>query len=258
MSEFILVSTAAGIATITLNRPEKRNALHAQLIEELSAALKTVAADDETRLVLLTGKGTAFCAGGDIAWMQKMGCASLEENERDAQGLADLLYQLYTLPKPTIALAQGACLGGGVGLLAATDMVIAASDAHFALPEVKIGITPSMISPYVVAAIGARQAHYYFLSGDAFSAAEAHRLGLVHQLCDAEALMSAGVTLATTVSQHSRAALRAAKQLIRHVANKDITERLAQETAEHLAALRSTAEAQEGLRAYLEKRQARW
>lgn len=255
--EFILVSQVERVGIITLNRPEKRNAMHRPLITELFSALNQFA-DGDTRVVIIHGNGDCFCAGGDIAWMQKIATGSEDENYDDAQLLADLLYQLYTFPKPIIVLAHGATMGGGLGLIAAADIAVATKSSNFSFSEVKIGITPSMISPYVIAAMGERAAHYYFLTGDRFNADEAHRLGLIHVLTDDDALMSVGMTLANTLIQNSPKALRAAKQLIQHVAKEHITVALAQETAEHLAELRATPEAQEGLRAFLEKRKAKW
>lgn len=256
-SELILVSQAEGIATIALNRPEKRNAIHGPLINQLSAALNELAAND-SRVVIITSSGDHFCAGGDIAWMQKMATGPEDENYDDAQLLADLLYQLYTFPKPTIVLAQGATMGGGLGLLAAADIAIATKNASFGLPEVKIGLTPSMISPYVIAAIGERAAYYYFLTGERFDAVMAHKMGLIHQIADADDLMNVGMTLALNLMQNSPGALVAAKKLIRYVAKEKITESLSQKTAQHLAELRRTPEAQEGLNAFVAKRKAKW
>jgi methylglutaconyl-CoA hydratase len=165
---------------------------------------------------------------------------------------------LHLFPKPTIVLAHGATLGGGFGLLAAADIGIAAKSAVFGLPEVKIGLTPSMISPYVISAIGERMARYYFLTGERFSAEEAFRMGLIHQLVDDEALMSVGMMVAQSLLQNSPNALQEAKQLIRDVAKLTVSATLTQQTAKHLAGLRKTDEAQEGLRAFLEKRKPKW
>lgn len=256
-TEFVKVSEADGIVTIMLNRPDKRNAMHGPLISELLTILK-MRTHDESRILLIHGSGENFCAGGDIGWMQKIAMESEDENYKDAQLLADLLYQLYTFPKPTIVLAHGTTLGGGMGLLAAADIAIAAKNASFGMPEVKMGITPSMISPYVISAIGERMAHYYFLTGDRFGADEAFRIGLIHQVTEVDALMSVGISVAQLLTQNGPHALQAAKQLIRNVAKQKITEALAQHTAEHLAELRTSAEAQEGLRAFLEKRKPTW
>lgn len=255
--QFILTEEKNGIASVTLNRPEKRNALHQPMILELLTALKTFS-QNTSRVLLINSKGENFCAGGDIGWMQKIATSSEDENFADAQYLADLLYALYAFPKPTIVMVQGAVLGGGLGLLAAADIAIAGKNAIFGLPEVKIGITPSIISPYVIAAMGERAAHYYFLTGERFGVVEALQLGLIHQITANESLTDTVMTLAESIAQNSPQALKAVKRLIRYVAKEKITENLAQKTAEHLANLRVTPEAQEGLRAFLEKRLPNW
>jgi methylglutaconyl-CoA hydratase len=231
--------------------------MHGPLIAELLHAFK-VHAGDQSRVLVIKGNGENFCAGGDIDWMQKIASSSDDANYDDAQLLADMLYQLYIFPKPTMVLAHGATLGGGLGLLAAADIAIAANNASFGLPEVKVGITPSNISPYVIAAIGERMAHYYFLTGERFGADIAYKMGLIHQVTEADALLSVGVSIAQTLIQNSPNALTAAKQLIRNVARQKITEELIQKTSEHLAELRKTPEAQEGLRAFTEKRKPVW
>lgn len=255
--QFIMTEQTNGIAIITLNRPEKRNALHQPMILELLLAMKTYA-QDQSRVLLINSMGENFCAGGDIAWMQKIATDSDDANFADAQHLADLLYTLYTFPKPTIVMGKGAVLGGGLGLLAAADIAIASKNAIFGLPEVQIGITPSIISPYVIAAIGERAAYYYFLTGERFGVEEAQQLSLIHQTTQDETLTSVAMTIAESLVKNSPQALKAIKRLIRYVAKEKINENLAQKTAEHLAHLRVTPEAQEGLRAFLEKRLPNW
>lgn len=257
-TEFLLVSTSEQITTISLNRPEKRNAMHGPMILELLHLLEHLAEDNKTRIVVINGMGNDFCAGGDIAWMQKIALGTDDENYDDAQALADLLYQLYTFPKPTLVLAHGATLGGGLGLLAAADIGIATTDASFGFPEVKMGIAPAIISPYLLSVIGARAAQYYFLTAARFNAEEACRLGLIHQVTDKEKLMVAGKNIAINIMENSPNALREAKRLIRHANNVKIDERLIQETAELLAELRRTSEGQEGLKAFIEKRKPNW
>lgn len=258
MNEFIEVKKDNGIATITLNRADKRNAMHASMIKEILLALSACSHDADVRVLVLRANGEHFCAGADIQWMQTIASASLEENNDDAQLVADLMFQLYHFPKPTMVLAHGATMGGGLGLLSACDIAIASDSAIFAFSEVKIGITPSTISPYVVSAIGERAAHYYFLTGERFSAEEAHRIGLVHRVTTPDALDSMGMEIAHGLLKNSPQALIAAKQLIRYVTNQKITEDLGQKTAEHLANLRASPEAQEGLRAFVEKRAPVW
>lgn len=247
------------IAQLTLNRADKRNALNASLIHALAKGLKDVAHDDAIRVVIIKGEGEHFCAGGDIKAMAAIARGDdSEANHHDAQQLADLMYQLYVLPKPTIVLAQGAILGGGLGLLTAADIALAASSATFGFPEVGLGITPSVISPYVISAIGQRAARYYFLTGQRFDAETAHRLGLVHQVVAEELLLSQGLQLAEQILRNGPEAIKVAKQLIRFVEVETITAGLAHKTAEHLADLRATPEAQEGMQAFLEKRQPKW
>lgn len=255
--EFITLTHHQQIAVLALNRPDKRNAMHGPLISECRQVLKTLSTD-ASRILIIHGNGENFCAGGDIGWMQKIAEGTENENYNDAQSLADLLQDLYLFPKPTIVLAHGATLGGGLGLLSAADIAIAANNAVFGLPEVKIGLAPSMISPYVIAAMGERNAHYYFLTGERFAAEEARRIGLVHQVVDAEGLMNAGMNIAGKLLENSPQGLRSVKQLIRIVSQQKISPELAQHTAEHLAELRTTPEAQEGLHAFLEKRKPKW
>lgn len=237
MSEFILRTSTDAIATITLNRPDKRNALHGPMVKEFIEVLKILAKDD-SRLLLIHGAGTHFCAGGDIEWMKKMAQSSRDENEDDAQNLADLLFNLYHFPKPTIALVHGAAMGGGMGLLAACDIAIASRETQFAFPEVKMGLTPSIVSPYVIAAMGERQAHYYFLTGEKFSVEAAKHLGLIQQITAESELMSAGMMLAKQLLENSKEAMQEVKKLIPYVAKEKITQALSQKTAEHLASIR--------------------
>lgn len=258
-NEFVLVEKSnRHIVSITLNRPEKRNAFNAVLIAELLQAIQSIAADASVRVVIIHGNGDNFCAGGDIQWMQDMAKASAVDNVKDSQMLADLLYQLYHLPMPTITLAHGAVLGGGLGLLAASDIVIAGKHSSFGFSEVKIGLAPSTISPYVIAAIGERAAHYYFLTGERFQAAEAQRIGLVHHLTEEDALLRTGAAFAERLLSNSKTAMRETKSLIRQVAREKISPQLSKFTAEHLAKLRTSPEAQEGLKAFLEKRDPNW
>lgn len=246
------------LAILTLNRPEKRNAMNGAMIRELTSAFADFQKNDDVRVVLLTGEGEHFCAGADINWMKEIGKMSASENQQDASLLANLLYQLYQFPKPTIALAHGAVLGGGMGIISVCDIAIAAKTASFGFPEAKIGIAPSTISPYVIAAMGERAAHYYFLTGVRFGADEACRMNLVHQVVEQDALYQTGHALAQTMLQNGPHALAAVKQLIHEVANEKISPQLGQFTAKHLAALRTSNEAQEGLSAFLEKRSPQW
>lgn len=250
----ILVTQENGLATITLNRPDKRNALNETMVKALLHALKSLTQDETIEVLLINANGDNFCAGADLKQMHKVANASYSENYDDAQVLADVLLNLYQFPKPTIVLARGTVLGGGMGLVAACDIAIAAQETKFGFPEVKIGITPSMISPYIINAIGERAAHYYFLTGELFLAEDARRLGLIHNVVKHEELQPTGETLANTLMQNSVAAMISAKQLIRMVTGHPMSAMLAQKTAEHLAQMRSSKAAKEGLQAFIEKR----
>lgn len=258
MTEPILVTTKEMVSTIILNRPEKRNAMNGEMMKLLLDTLNQLKQDESSRILLFRGNGDHFCAGADIEWMKRIAKYSFHENQQDAKLLADLMYQLYVYPKPTIALVQGAALGGGLGLLAACDIAIATSNANFGFPEVKLGIAASNISPYVLAAIGERAARYYFLTGEYFDANEAKRIGLIHRITEENTLLETGLSLCKTILSNSPQALTAAKQLILDVAKEKITTELSQKTADHLASLRHSDEAQEGLHAFLEKRKPLW
>lgn len=255
--EFIDVSVTKQIATITLNRPDKRNAMHAAMVKELIAALSELS-EDESRVLIMEGKGECFCAGGDIHWMQHIAEAPIEENDRDALLLANLFHTLYTFPKPTIVLAHGAVMGGGLGLLTACDIAMVSEDATFCFSEVKIGLIPAMISPYAIDAMGERWARYYFLTAEKFDAITAVDIGLAHQAVPRDALKQAGLSMANHLIQQSPQALQKCKALLRLIAKQPITQALMHDTAKILADMRKSPEAQEGLKAFMEKRQARW
>lgn len=256
--QYLLVTREKGLAVITFNRPDKRNAMNGDMIKEISNALHVLANDDAVTIVMINGNGEHFCAGADINWMKAVGTYSPEENQRDAEILATLLYQLYSFPKPTIALAHGAVLGGGMGIISACDIAIAAKNASFGFPEVKMGIAPSTISPYVIAAIGERAAYYYFLTGVRFGAEEAVRIGLIQQMTDDTDLYKIGHALAQTLLLNGPKALVAIKHLIQGVTNEKLTPKISKLTAKHLADIRTSPEAQEGLKAFLEKRSPKW
>lgn len=246
------------IATLSLNRPAKRNALNAELLQELANALKNFVDDEKVAVVILKGEGDCFCAGGDIATMQRLAHADQTSNYQDTQLLADVLFQLHTLPKPVIAIAHGKVLGGGVGLIAAADIVLAADNTQFAFPEVSLGITPSIVSPYVIAAIGERLARYYFLTTQSITAAKALTLHLVHEVHPIQVVNAEAKRLAEQLKKLSALALSEVKNLVRGVSKESMTLALAHKTAEHLADIRALPEAQEGLLAFLEKRKPNW
>ena len=255
----IAIEHQGPVGLVTLNRPERHNAFDDAMVAELTEALRALEGDESVRLVVLSGAGPSFCAGADLNWMKRMGGFSLDENRRDAMGLATLMRTLAHLRKPTIARVNGAAYGGGVGLVACCDIACATHQSVFALTEAKLGLTPSVVSPYVVAAIGERAARRYFLTGERFEASEAWRLGLVHDISATEADLDDRIgEIVDALLACGPAAQREAKELIRAVAGKPVTSELIQETAERIAKLRASPEGREGVSAFLEKRKASW
>jgi methylglutaconyl-CoA hydratase len=249
---------AAGIATLTLNRPELHNAFDDGLIAALLAELRRLAADPRLRLLVLCASGKSFSAGADLGWMRRTADYSRQENLADALQLAELMRTLDSFPRPTLALVQGAAFGGGVGLVACCDIAIAAETASFCLSEVKLGLIPAVISPYVIAAIGLRQARRYVLSAERFDAHEARRFGLVHEVVPAGELAARGCELCAQLLRNGPEAMAAGKQLVAAVARGPLDETLIRGTALRIAAVRASAEGREGLAAFLEKRQPSW
>ena len=249
-----------GIATLVLDRPAERNALCAQLIGELTAALTKLAAERDLRAVLLKGSGNAFCAGADIGEMRAAGAAAPEQNVADARRFVALLDRLERMPQPTIAVVNGAAYGGAIGLIAACDIAIAGGAARFSLSEVRLGLIPAMISPYVMRAIGARQARRYMLSGEVMDAATAGRIGLVHEVVSDAALPGAVEQLVDALLAGGPTAQVEIKSLLRHVSGRTDTDdsTLRGELAQWIARIRGSNEGREGLSAFLEKRQAKW
>ena len=253
------IERRGGVATVWMNRPDKHNAFNEALIAELDAAFAQLDADAAVRAVVLAGRGKSFSAGADLRWMKAQGEASEAANVADARRLADMLARLATLGKPTLARVHGAALGGGMGLAAACDICVASARAVFATSEVRFGLTPATISPYVLRAIGARQAHRYFLTAERIDAGRAAALGLVHELVDDEAALDAAVAaLVGAILQGGPLAQAAAKDLIRAVAHRPVSDALRDDTARRIAAQRATAEAKEGLCAFLDKRPPGW
>ncbi|MFT5603486.1 MAG: methylglutaconyl-CoA hydratase [Paracoccaceae bacterium] len=247
-----------GVATLSLNRREKHNCFDDTLIAELTTAFSALEANDDVRVVILTGEGKSFSAGGDLSWMQRMADYSYDENFRDAQALADMLKTLNELAKPTIARVQGAAFGGAVGLVSCCDMAIGSERASFSLSEVKIGLMPATISPYVMQAIGSRAARRYFLSGERFDANTACSLGLLCDVVPESELDLAVSKLADTLLANSPAAVGEAKRLINDYANLAITDELIADSCKRIADIRISNEGQEGLKAFLEKRSPQW
>lgn len=256
--ETLVVSQEDGIVTVVLNRPDKRNAMNATMISELSYVLDESAHQSRMHALVIQGQGEHFCAGADIARMQAMANATHAENLNDAEKLAEMLYRLHTFPKPSLVLATGAVMGGGMGLLAAADIALCTETTVFGFSEVHLGIAPSTISPYVVKAIGERLARYYFLTGQRFDASAALNMHLVHACYpDTPALMAAGMALAQTLIAAEPKALAAIKSLLTTVSGEAITPDLIQTTAKHLAACRATPEAKAKISAFLNKSTAR-
>ena len=258
MYETLEILRDGGIATIWMNRPDVHNAFNEALIAELTDACRQLDADDAVRAVVLAGRGKSFSAGADLNWMRRAADASVDENLADARKLAGMLRALAELTKPTIARVQGAALGGGMGLASACDICVASTAASFATSEVRFGIIPSAISPYVLRAIGARQAGRYFQTAERISAAEAKALGLAHEVVAPEELDAkvAGIVAALLVGGPKSQA--AAKDLIRAVADRPVSDAVVEDTARRIAELRATPEAKEGLAAFLDKRPAAW
>lgn len=261
MADTVLLDTdSRGVATLTLNRPEKHNAFDDALIIELTRKLLQLDHDAAVRIVILTGAGKSFSAGADLNWMRSMAEFTEAENIEDALKLAELMDVLNGLRKPTLARVNGAVYGGGVGLVACCDIAIATDTAKFALSEVRLGLVPSVISPYVIAAIGPRQARRYFLTAEAMGAERARDIGLVHEVVPAEALDEAVAKEVARLLKAGPQALSACKELIAINAAASVSARraLKQKTAQLIAQLRVSEEGQEGLAAFLEKRPPRW
>lgn len=256
--ETLEIVREAGVATIWMNRPDVHNAFNAQLIADLTAACIALDADDTVRAVVLAGRGKSFSAGADLNWMKAAGEASEAENFADAMKLAGMLRTLAEMKKPTIARVHGAALGGGMGLASACDICMAGDKAVFATSEVKFGIIPSAISPYVLRAIGERQAYRYFQTAERINATRAAELGLAHEAVATEELDAKVKEVVEALLQGGPKSQAAAKDLIRAVANRPVSDALVMDTARRIASLRATPEAKEGLAAFLDKRPAAW
>ncbi|MGO4892387.1 enoyl-CoA hydratase/isomerase family protein [Flavobacterium sp. W21_SRS_FM6] len=247
-----------GVAKVTLNRPELHNAFDAQLIADLTEVFNYLGSQPEVRAMILAANGRSFSAGADLNWMQKMADYSYAENMQDAAKLATMLASLNHFSKPTIARVQGAAFGGAIGLIACCDMAVGSKLSKFCLSEVKIGLVPATISPYVISAIGARAARRYFTTAEVFSARRARRLGLLSEAVTEEELDSTIESLIEHILRNSPQAVSAAKSLINHVENRKIDHALIDYTCEQIAHIRVSEEGQEGLQAFLQKRLASW
>jgi methylglutaconyl-CoA hydratase len=252
------VAVESRVATVTLNRPDVRNAFNETTIAEITQAFQELGRNGDIRAIVLAANGPAFCAGADLNWMKKMAGYTREENRADAAQLAEMLRTIYVCPKPVVAKVQGDCYAGGMGLVAACDIVIANEATNFCLSEVKLGLIPATISPYVVIGMGENAARRYFLTAERFSAQEAHRIGFVHQVVAADALDAAVADIVKALVSNSPNAVKEAKRLVQDVAGRPLSEALIADTAERIADIRSSEEGKEGVRSFLEKRKPNW
>ncbi len=245
------------VAWVTFNRPEVHNAFNVELIEEMTEAVKRIRDDDSVRVVVLTGSGKSFCAGADLNWLREIVGYSFKQNLEESMALADVLFQLYTLPKPTIAMVNGAAIGGGTGFLSACDIVLAAEEATFGLSEVKIGLVPAAISPYVIRRIGESKAREYFLTGKRILARKAQEIGLVNEVVPLEKLSESMDRLIENLLTSGPEAMASCKELIMQTSCMRI-EDVKEFTANMIAGLRVSKEGQEGMASFLEKRKPNW
>ena len=258
MTQEVLYQVQNAIATITLNRPDVHNAFNDQVISDLNTAFKKAEADKTVRVVILRGNGKSFSAGGDLNWMRKMADYSFDENVADAMGLGVLLKTINFLEKPTIALVQGSVFGGGVGLTSCCDIAIAEEGTQFCLSEVRIGLIPSIIAPYVIHAMGIRAARRYFMTAERFDAATAHRIGFVHEVCPAGGLDAAAAKIIAALMDGAPAAQSRGKKLMLEIAGLPIDDHVIKTTVTQIAEARASAEGKEGLTAFLNKTDPSW
>src|SRR6266704_2894517 len=248
----IEIQTGQGVAVLWLNRPEVRNAFNETMIAELTSAFGELEAHPEVRAVVLAGQGKVFCAGADLNWMKKMAELGFDENRKDAMAFGAMLNRLHLLKKPTVARIHGAAFAGGMGL------AVASTDTEFCMSEVRLGLSPATVSPYVLAAMGERAAQRYFLTAERFTAAEAYRIGFVQELARPEELDATVNSILGELVQGAPGAHAATKELIRSVARRPITPELIADMAGRIARARASDEGKEGVRAFLEKRSPAW
>jgi methylglutaconyl-CoA hydratase len=252
------ISIAHHVAVVWLAREKVRNAFNETVIAELAQTFRELGADDGIHAIVLAGRGPAFCAGADLEWMRRMASYSMQENRTDARALADMLRTIYECPKPTIARVHGDAYAGGMGLVAACDIAFAAVTAHFCLSETRLGLIPATISPYVLRSMGANAARRYFMTAEKFDAAEAYRIGFVHDIAPLDELDARVNALLGTLMETSANAVRETKRLVREIGGRPIDETLLADTAERIALIRASDDGKEGVRAFLEKRKPRW
>lgn len=254
----LTVTITDRIGNVTLNRPDVRNAFNEQSIAELALAFDELGRNELVRAIVLAAAGPAFCAGADLNWMKKMAGYSDSENRADAMRLADMLRTIYTCSKPVVAKVQGDCYAGGMGLVAACDIAVSVDTANFCLSEVKLGLIPATISPYVIKAMGEQAARRYFLTAERFDAQEAHRIGFVHEVVPAADLDTKVAGIVQALAHNSPNAVREAKKLVREIVGEPVTEALLEDTANRIAGIRASLEGREGVASFLEKRRPSW
>jgi len=256
--ENIELSFQGFVATVTLNRPDVRNAFNETTIAEITQVFRDLDTNDSIRAIVLAANGPAFCAGADLNWMKKMADYSHEENLADAGQLAEMLHTIYSCSKSVVAKVQGDCYAGGMGLVAACDIAVSVDTANFCLSEVKLGLIPATISPYVIKAMGESAARRYFITAERFTAAEAHRTGFAHEVVTAEALDAKVAEIVKALCSNSPNAVKQAKRLVQDVASREVTPALIAATVEGIAQIRASDEGREGVRSFLEKRKPNW
>lgn len=258
MTSAIRISTQGQVATVVLSRPDVRNAFNDEVIAELTQAFSQLGDHARVRAIVLMAEGPAFCAGADLNWMRRMADYSREENEQDADKLAFMLRTIYECPKPTIARVQGDVYAGGMGLVACCDLAVSVDSASYCLSEVKLGLIPATIGPYVIRAMGPRAAHRYFLTAERFDAAEARRIGFVHEVVAADQLDAVVEQWVKAFMAASPNAIKECKKLVQYVADRDITRLLIDHTVKAIADIRASDEGKEGVQSFLNKRKPAW
>ncbi|CAN7637611.1 enoyl-CoA hydratase/isomerase family protein [Pseudoduganella sp. LjRoot289] len=256
--ETLEVAIAGKLATVTLNRPDVRNAFNEKTINDITLAFDELGRNELVRVIVLAANGPAFCAGGDLNWMKAMAGYTHAENSADAMQLAEMLRTIYLCPKPVVARVHGDCYAGGMGLVAACDVVVAADVANFCLSEVKLGLIPATISPYVIKAMGEQAARRYFLTAERFGAAEAHRIGFAHEVTPADGIDAKVAEIVKALLGNSPNAVKEAKALVRDVAGEPVTDALLADTALRIAHIRASEQGREGVQSFLEKRKPAW
>ncbi len=254
----LLVTIENHVATVTLNRPEIRNAFNDEMISELTSVFERLGQTDDVRVIVLAAAGKAFCAGADLNWMRAMADYDYEENLADADKLAQMLKIIYDCPKPTVAAIQGDVYAGGMGLVAVCDIAIAVKNANFCLSEVRLGLAPATISPYVIKALGARASQRYFLTAEVFDAKKARQLGFIHERVNADELQDSVAVIGAKIVNNSPEAVKTCKRLLHDIAGETITDRLIADTVKEIADIRSSKQGKEGVQAFLQKRKPDW